>query len=87
MIDIKDPCEHGHPEGVCSFCVTAEEASSFNSALLCAESGVLISQFLLYMQHQSIAPCYLFIGDSAQRLTGDEMAELKNAFITQLLNA
>ncbi len=66
--------------------VAALKASSFNSDLLCAEVGVLISQFLLYMQLQSIAPCYLFIGDSAQRLTEGEMVELKNAFIEQLLN-
>ncbi len=41
MIDIKDPCEHGHPKGICSFCVTAEEASSFNSDLLCAAADLL----------------------------------------------
>ncbi len=44
MIDIKDPCDHGHPKGVCSFCVTAEEASSFNSDLLCFDDAISIAK-------------------------------------------
>ncbi len=40
-------------------------------------AGVIISQFLLYMQNENIWPVRIFSGDS---LTGDEVIALKDSF-------
>ena len=45
------------------------------------EAGLIVSQFLLYAQNNSIEFCHIFIGDDPQRLSGDEMIKLKNDFI------
>ena len=58
---------------------TRREASELHD-LLTAEAGVIISQFLLYMQQRSIWPCHLYIGDDAQQLTGEEVNKLKDDF-------
>ena len=44
------------------------------------EVGVLISQFLLFMQQKSIWPCHVFIGDDPQELKADELLALKDDF-------
>ena len=45
------------------------------------EAGLIVSQFLLYAQNNSIEFCHIFIGDDPQILSGDEMIKLKNDFI------
>ena len=47
-------------------------------------AGLLLSQFLLFMQKSSIWPCYVFIGDSPQELNSDEVIKLKDGFKTML---
>ena len=44
-------------------------------------AGVIITQFLLHMQSNSVWPCLQFIGDDPQPLTGDEVMALKDEYI------
>lgn len=48
------------------------------------EAGVLITQFLLFVQQQSISLCHMFIGDDPQALTGEEIIDIKNEFNKKL---
>ncbi len=43
--------------------------------LLVAEAGVIVSQFIAFMQMRSVNLCHVFIGDDPQLLTVDEMLE------------
>ena len=47
-------------------------------------AGVIITQFLLYMQSNSVWPCLQFIGDDSQPLTGGEVMALKDEYIKLL---
>ena len=42
--------------------------------------GVIISQFIVYMQVNGIWPCHQFIGDDPQPLTAKEVINIKNGF-------
>ena len=47
-------------------------------------AGVIITQFLLHMQSDSVWPGRQFIGDDPQPLTGDEVMQMKNEYIKGL---
>jgi hypothetical protein len=57
-----------------------EVGVSDNSELLTAEAGLILSQFLLFMQQEGVWPCYQFIGDDPQPLTVEELNALKDEF-------
>ncbi len=46
--------------------------------------SVVITQFLLHAQNESIGLCHLFIGGDPQSLTPDEMRELMIDYIKKL---
>jgi hypothetical protein len=52
--------------------------------LLSAEVGVIVSQFMAFMQTRSVWPCRLFIGDDPQKLNVDELLALLEEFKTTL---
>ena len=47
-------------------------------------AGVIITQFMLFMQQKSIWPCHQFIGDDPQPLTPDEAMKLKREYVELL---
>jgi len=58
------------------------------SALLAVNAdktvGVIITQFMLFMQQEGIWPCHQFIGDDPQPLTPDEAMKLKREYVELL---
>lgn len=50
--------------------------------MMIKEAGLIITQFLLHAQNNSIEFCHIFIGDDPQMLSGKEMVKLKDEFIT-----
>ena len=66
----------------------AKKDESDLSALLAAsaskEAGVIITQFIMFMQQNSIWPCHQFIGDDPQPLTPDEAMKLKREYVELL---
>ena len=65
-----------------------ERASTDPSVLLTANADktaeLIITQFMLFMQHKSIWPCHEFIGDDPQALTPSEAMRLKCEYIESL---
>lgn len=43
-----------------------------------------VTMFLRYIRDKSISPCHWVLGGPPRPLTGEEMTELKNAFIKEL---
>lgn len=62
-------------------------AKSDESALLAVnadKAGLIITQFMLFMQQKSIWPCHQFIGDDPQPITTDEAMKLKREYVELL---
>jgi hypothetical protein len=57
------------------------------SALLAVnadKAGLIITQFMLFMQQKSIWPCHQFIGDDPQPITTGEAMKLKREYVELL---